>query len=238
MKLDILAFAAHPDDIELTASGTMLRHKALGYKLGIVDLTRGELGTRGTVEDREKEAAAASLIMQLDARENLGMEDGFFENNYTNKLKVIEAIRAYKPDTILCNAVSDRHIDHGRASTLVSEACFLSGLRKIETFREGKAQEAWRPRQVLHYIQDRYIKPDVVIDITAYFQQKMECVLAFKTQFYDPNSEEPETPISGKDFLDYLESRAREMGRYINVSYGEGFTVERPVGVADLTKLS
>lgn len=237
MKLDILAFAAHPDDVELTASGTMLHHKALGYKIGIVDLTRGELGTRGTAEDREKEAADASKVMQLDARENLGMADGFFEVNEANKLKVIEAIRAYRPDTVLCNAVSDRHIDHGRASTLVSEACFLSGLRKIETSRDGKLQEAWRPRQVLHYIQDRYIKPDVVVDITPYFEKKMECVLAFKTQFYDPNSAEPETLISGKDFLRYLESRSREMGRYINASYGEGFTVERPVGAEDLTKL-
>lgn len=236
MKVKILAFAAHPDDVELGAAGTLLKHKALGHTVGIIDLTRGELGTRGSADDRDIEAKASAEIMHLDVRENLDMGDGFFENNKANKLKIIESIRAYQPDIVLCNAVEDRHIDHGRASTLVSEACFLSGLRKISTSRNGIEQTAWRPKSVYHYIQDRYQKPDLVIDVTEFYDKKMQCIMAFKTQFYDPNSEEPNTPISGKDFIHYLDGRSREMGRYIGCEYGEGFTVERPLGVKDLTE--
>ena len=237
MKIDLLAFAAHPDDVELTASGTLLRHKSLGYRIGIVDLTRGQLGTRGTAEDRDRESADAARIMDLDVRENLGMDDGFFRNDPSHQLKVIEAIRAYQPEIVICNAVSDRHIDHGRASTLVSESCFLSGLRKIETVRNGKPQEAWRPRAVYHSIQDRYIHPDLIVDITPFIEKKREAILAYKTQFYNPDSAEPQTPISSSDFLDFLDARAREFGRTIGVTYGEGFTVERTPGIDDLLSL-
>ncbi|MBI1222025.1 MAG: bacillithiol biosynthesis deacetylase BshB1 [Bacteroidetes bacterium] len=240
MKLDILAFAAHPDDVELACSGTLMRQKDLGQRIGVVDLTRGQLGTRGTVETREQEAKEASRLMHLDVRENLGMEDGFFQNDPAHQLKVIEAIRAYRPKVVLCNAVSDRHIDHGKASALVSDACFLSGLRKIETSRDGKSQEAWRPKAVYHYIQDRFIQPDLVVDITAYFDRKMEVIQAYKTQFYqgDKMDKMPETPISSKDFFDFLEARCREFGRPIGATYGEGFTVERVPGVDDLLQLS
>ncbi len=237
MKIDLLAFAAHPDDVELTASGTLLRHKSLGYRIGIVDLTRGQLGTRGTAEDRDRESADAARIMDLDVRENLGMDDGFFRNDPAHQLRVIEAIRAYQPEIVICNAVSDRHIDHGRASTLVSESCFLSGLRKIETVRNGKSQEAWRPKAVYHSIQDRYIHPDLIVDITPFIEKKREAILAYKTQFYNPDSSEPQTPISSSDFLDFLDARAREFGRTIGVTYGEGFTVERTPGIDDLLSL-
>ncbi len=237
MKLDILAFGAHPDDVELSASGTLLRHRDAGYSIGIVDLTEGELGTRGTVDDRRREAARASEILGLDVRENLGMADGFFEVNRENQLKVIEVIRAYQPRIVLCNAISDRHIDHGRASRLVSESCFLAGLRKISTRRNGEEQEVWRPEAVYHYIQDRHIKPDVVVDISGYWEKKKSCILAFSTQFYNPESPEPSTPISSLDFLDFMEGRARDMGRSAGFSHGEGFTVERVPGVKDLFQL-
>lgn len=238
MKIDVLAFAAHPDDVELTAAGTLLRHKEKGYTIGIVDLTQGELGTRGNAETRKAESQKASQILGLDIRENLGMSDGFFENNQANQLLVIEAIRAYQPEIILCNSVSDRHIDHGRASKLVSDAAFLSGLVKIETHREGLVQKPWRPKAVYHYIQDRYIHPDLVVDITPYFEQKQKAILAYETQFYNSNNEMPQTPISSKDFLDFLEGRALEFGRIIGTRYGEGFTVERSPGVDDLMGLS
>lgn len=237
MKIDLLAFAAHPDDVELTASGTLMRHKALGYSIGIIDITAGQLGTRGTPATRIEEAADASKILELDVRENLGMEDGFFVNDKTHQLKVIEVLRAYQPDVVFCNAIRDRHIDHGKGASLVSDACFLSGLAKIETFRDGKKQEPWRPKAVYHYIQDRYIEPDFVVDITDFFERKKESILAYKTQFYSGDSTLPQTPISSKDFLDFLEGRARDFGRSIGVKFAEGFTVERTPGVEDVFDL-
>ena len=237
MKLDILAFAAHPDDIELAASGTVMAHIALGKKVGIVDLTRGEMGTRGSATVRDKEAEASSKILGINVRENLRMRDGFFTNNEEHQLKVIEMIRKYKPEIVLCNSEVDRHIDHGRGANLVHNACFLSGLRKIETHQHGLLQESWRPKSVYHYIQDYLTKPDIIIDITPYFERKMESIQAFSSQFYDPNSTEPESPISTQDFIKFLEGRAREFGRLIGVTYGEGFTVKRSIGAKNLTDL-
>ena len=239
MKLDILAFAAHPDDVELAAAGTLLAHIALGKKVGIVDLTRGELGTRGSAELRDEEAAESSNIIGIHARENLRMRDGFFVKDEESLLKVITMLRKYQPEIVLCNSETDRHIDHGRAGDLVHDACFLSGLRKIETQLDGKTQEAWRPKSTYHYIQDYYTKPDVIFDITPYFKQKNEAIKAFKSQFLNPasNTNEPETPISSADFWAFLEGRARQFGRLINVTYAEGFTVKRPIGSTDLTKL-
>jgi bacillithiol biosynthesis deacetylase BshB1 len=232
LKLHILAFAAHPDDVELSAAGTVLKHIDMGYKAGIVDLTRGELGTRGTPEDRDREAVAAAEFMGLSARENLGLHDGFFTNDEESQRKVITAIRKYRPEIVLCNAVRDRHIDHGKGSELVADSCFLSGLAKIDT-----GQEAWRPRAVYHYIQDRYIHPAFVVDITAYMEKKIETVMCFKSQFYNPDSDEPETPISSLAFLEFLRARAREMGRQAGYEFAEGFTVERYPGVTDLLML-
>ncbi len=237
MKLDILAFSAHPDDVELSASGTVLKHIAAGKKVGIIDLTQGELGSRGTPETRKAEAEDSSKILGLTVRHNLKMADGFFEINENNKRLIIEQIRKYKPDIILANADCDRHPDHGRASKLVSEAVFLSGLCKLNTEIGGVAQEPHRPSAVYHYIQDYYIEPDIVIDVTDFFEQKMQSILAFKTQFFDPNSSEPETPISSKEFMEYVESRMRHFGRPIGVEYAEGFTVERYPGVDLLTDL-
>jgi bacillithiol biosynthesis deacetylase BshB1 len=237
MKLDILAFAAHPDDVELSASGTVLKHIAAGKKVGIIDLTQGELGSRGTQETRKEEAAVSSQILGLSARHNLKMADGFFEINEENKRLIIEQIRKYKPDIILANAVSDRHPDHGRASKLVSEAAFLSGLVKVNTTLDGEMQMPHRPTAIYHYIQDYYMKPDIVVDVTDFIEEKMKSILAFKTQFFDPKSSEPETPISGKDFLEFVESRMRQFGRPIGVKYAEGFTAERYPGVDLLTDL-
>ena len=237
MKLDILAFSAHPDDVELSASGTVLKHIAAGKKVGIIDLTQGELGSRGTPETRKAEAEDSSKILGLTVRHNLKMADGFFEINEDNKRTIIEQIRKYRPDIILANADSDRHPDHGRASKLVSEAVFLSGLCKLNTEIGGVTQEPHRPSAVYHYIQDYYIEPDIVIDVTDFFEQKMQSILAFKTQFFDPNSSEPETPISSKEFMEYVESRMRHFGRPIGVEYAEGFTVERYPGVDLLTDL-
>ncbi len=238
MKLHILAFAAHPDDVELASSGTLLRHKAEGKNIGIVDLTRGELGTRGTPELRAVESAKASELLQLDYRANLGLADGFFSKNENSLKAIIQQLRHTQPDVVLANAVSDRHIDHGRAADLVADACFLSGLRKIETEFEGKQQEPWRPKAVYHYIQDRYIHPSLVVDITPYWELKMAAIKAYSSQFYNENSTEPQTPISSAEFIEFLEARAREMGRIIGVTYGEGFTTQRAVGVSDLTSLS
>ncbi len=237
MKLDILAFAAHPDDIELSCSGTLMKAISQGKKVGIVDLTQGELGSRGTIETRYEEAAEASKIMGIDVRLNLRMADGFFEINEENKLLIAEQIRKFKPTIVLANAVEDRHPDHGRASQLVSEACFLAGLRKIETFYEGEMQEAHRPKAVYHYIQDHYIHPDFAVDVTAFMDRKVECIKAYKTQFYDPNSTEPMTPISGAEFFDFIKGRMMQFGRPIGAQYAEGFTVERIPGVEDLFDL-
>lgn len=237
MKVDILAFAAHPDDVELSASGTILKHIAQGKKVAIVDLTQGELGSRGTIDTRYEEAEHASNILGISARVNLKMPDGFFEINQPNKLKIIEQIRHFKPDIVIANAPSDRHPDHGRASQLVSEACFLSGLLKIETSINGVLQDKWRPKAVYHYVQDRYLKPDFVVDISAHIDKKIESILAYKTQFYTPEDDGPKTPISGEDFIEFLKGRWREFGRAINADYAEGFTAERYIGVEDITQL-
>jgi len=232
MKLDILAIAAHPDDVELACSGTVIRHVRMGKKVGIVDLTRGELGTRGDVSTRDRESAEASKILGIAVRENLNLKDGFLNEDEASFLKIIGAIRKFQPDIILCNADSDRHPDHGIAGKLVSRACFLSGLIKIET-----GQPAWRPTVVYHYIQDRFIHPHVVIDISDVFEERMKSILAYKSQFFDPDNKEPVTPIATFEFMENLKGRALQFGRLINVQYGEGFTVERPVGAKSLTGL-
>jgi bacillithiol biosynthesis deacetylase BshB1 len=236
-KVDILAFAAHPDDIELACSGTIMKHLAAGKRVAIVDLTGGELGSRGTIDTRAIESADADKIMGLSSRTNLGMADGFFENNEENKRKIIEQIRRFQPEIILANAISDRHPDHARASKLVSEASFYSGLQKVETTFQGKIQLHHRPKAVYHYIQDHYARPDFVIDITDFSELKMKTILAYKTQFYNPNSTEPQTPISSKEFIDFLYGRMADFGRSIGAKYGEGFTVERIPGVELLTSL-
>jgi bacillithiol biosynthesis deacetylase BshB1 len=237
MKLDILAFAAHPDDVELSAAGTLMKHIADGKKVGIVDLTQGELGSRGSIETRYEEAAVASKIMGIHARENLKMADGFFEISEANKLLIIEQIRRFRPEIVLMNAVSDRHPDHGRGSQLVSEACFLAGLIRVETEWEGVAQEAYRPKAVYHYIQDYYIEPDFVVDVTQFVDRKLEAIYAFKSQFFNANSHEPETPISGENFQEFLTGRMMQFGRPIGVKYAEGFTIERFIGVDSLFDL-
>ncbi len=236
-KLDILAFGAHPDDVELGCGATVAKEVANGKKVGIVDLTRGELGTRGSAEIRDQEAAAAAKILGVSIRENLGMADGFFVNDREHQLKIIEMVRKYRPEVVLCNAIDDRHIDHGKGSKLVSDACFLSGLKKIETSLNGKPQEHWRPKVVYHYIQWKNIEPDFVVDVSGFIDKKTEAVLAYGSQFYDPKSNEPETPISSKNFLDSINYRARDLGRLIGVSHAEGFTAERYIAVDNLGDL-
>ena len=199
--------------------------------MGILDLTRGELGTRGTVENRDEEAKAAAEILGVVMRHNLEFSDGFFQNNTSHQLEIIKILRKYRPDIVLCNAVEDRHIDHGKGAKLVSDACFLSGLRKIETINDGKSQTAWRPKQVFHYIQWKNLEPDFVVDITGYMDKKLDSVLAYKTQFFDQNSKEPQTPISSANFLDSITYRARDLGRLINTEHAEGFTADRYVAV-------
>jgi bacillithiol biosynthesis deacetylase BshB1 len=237
VKLDILAFGAHPDDVELGCSGTLAKEVALGKQVGIVDLTRGELGTRGSVEIRNSESAKASAILGVQVRENLDMRDGFFVNDEAHQLKVIEMIRKYQPEIVLCNAIQDRHIDHGKGSQLVSDACFLSGLTKIESHYNGQKQAAWRPKMVYHYIQWQTIEPDFVVDISDFMTQKMEAVQAYASQFYDPNSKEPVTPIASKNFLESIQYRAQDLGRLVGVTYAEGFTTERYVTVNSLGDL-
>ncbi|MFN5910270.1 MAG: bacillithiol biosynthesis deacetylase BshB1 [Bacteroidota bacterium] len=237
MKLDILAFAAHPDDVELSCAGTIMKHIDQGKKVGIIDLTEGELGSRGTAETRREEAKAASEIMGLHRRDNLRMRDGFFELSESNKRLIIEQIRKYRPEIVLANAMSDRHPDHGRAGKLVSEACYLAGLRKIETIHEGVVQEAHRPRAVYHYIQDYYMAPDFVVDVTGYVDRKIEAIKVYKTQFYDPESIEPQTPISGAEFIEFLKGRMIQNGRIAKTEYAEAYTVERAPGVNDLFDL-
>lgn len=237
MKVDILAIGAHPDDIELSASGTIMHQIALGKTVAIVDLTEGELGSRGTAETRYKEAAAASEIMGISDRVNLNLGDGFFELNKENKLRIIEQIRRFQPEVVLVNAYSDRHPDHGRAATLAKDACFLSGLLKIETTLEGVEQEKWRPKAVYGYIQDHHLKPDFIVDISAYVERKLAAIQAYETQFYQPGKEGPKTPISGKDFIDFLKGRWAQFGRTIGVDYAEGFTVDRAIGIDDITTL-
>lgn len=237
MKLDILAFGAHPDDVELSCGATIAKEISLGKKVGIVDLTRGELGTRGTAEIRDMEAADAANILGVAVRENLLFKDGFFVNDQEHQLEVIKMIRKYRPDVVLCNAIDDRHIDHGKGSKLVSDACFLSGLMKIETLLDGKAQEAWRPKQVYHYIQWKNLVPDFVVDVTGFMDTKVASLMAYKSQFYDPNSTEPVTPIATKNFKDSILYRAADLGRLINTEHAEGFTAERYVAVNSLADL-
>ncbi|MCZ8197668.1 MAG: bacillithiol biosynthesis deacetylase BshB1 [Flavobacterium sp.] len=237
MKLDILAFGAHPDDVELSCSGTIAKEISLGRKVGIVDLTRGELGTRGSAEIRDIEAANAAIILGVHVRENLNMRDGFFINDEKHQLEVIKMIRKYKPEIVLCNAIDDRHIDHSKGSRLVSDACFLSGLRRIETQLDGVNQEAWRPKVVYHYIQWKVLEPDFVVDITGFMDIKEQSILAYSSQFYDPNSKEPESPISSKNFLDSVRYRAQDLGRIVGVESAEGYTVERYLTVNSLSDL-
>lgn len=237
MKLDILVFAVHPDDAELGCSGTILKHIAAGYKVGIVDLTRGELGTRGTAETRDSESVESTKILGLHVRENLEMRDGFFRNDEEHQLKIIQMIRKYSPEIVLCNALHDRHPDHGRASDLVYDALFLSGLPKIKTYMDGTEQQSHRPRLLLNYIQDRYIQPDIIVDVTEFWDKKLECIRAFKTQFYSSESNEPETYISSPDFLKAIEARSRELGKSIGAIHGEGFTSKKLLGIDNLLDL-
>lgn len=239
MKLDILAFGAHPDDVELSCAGTIAKEIANGKTVGIVDLTRGELGTRGTAETRDAEAADAAKILGVSERVNLEFADGFFVNDKKHQLEIIKMIRKYQPEIVLCNAVSDRHIDHGKGSSLVSDACFLSGLLKIDTKCNDTEtyQDPWRPKHVYHYIQWKYLEPDFVVDISGFMEKKMASVLAYKTQFYDPKSTEPQTPISSKNFTDSVVYRAQDFGRIVGVDYAEGYTVERYPAVNSLFNL-
>lgn len=238
MKLDILVIAAHPDDAELACSGTIASHIAKGYRVGIVDLTHGEMGTRGTPEIRLKESEDAAGILGLSARENLGFKDVFFKDDEYHQIELIKIIRKYQPEIVLANTISDRHPDHGKGASLATNACFMSGLRRIETKLNGEFQAAWRPQFVYHYIQNNYIEPDFIVDITDYWDIKVSSILAFKSQFYDPESKEPTSFISSPEFLPFIESRARDLGHRIMTKYGEGFTIERHIGVKDLFDLN
>ena len=237
MKLDILAIGVHPDDVELGCAATIAKEISLGKKVGILDLTRGELGTRGSAEIRDKEATKAAELLGVEIRVNLAFADGFFVNDKEHQLEVIKMIRKFQPEIVLCNAVDDRHIDHGKGSKLVSDACFLSGLRRIETTLDGELQQAWRPKHVYHYIQWKNLEPDFVVDVTGFMDAKMEAVKAYGSQFYDPSSKEPVSPIATKNFLNSVLYRAQDLGRLIGTEAGEGFTVERYVAVESLDKL-
>ena len=237
MKLDLLAFGVHPDDVELSCAGVLLLEKKNGKKTGVIDLTEGELGTRGTAQTRKQEAADAAKILGVDIRENLGMADGFFENNETHQRKIITALRAYRPEIVLCNAVEDRHPDHGRSSKLVADAAFLSGLMKIDTEQNGKPQTAWRPKYVFSYIQDRMLQPDFVIDISDVFDRKIEAIKAYRTQFHTGDAEGPSTYISTPDFLDSVVYRHKWFGKMIGVRYAEGFRSEKMIGMKNFDAL-
>lgn len=237
MKLDILALAAHPDDTELGCAGTLLVHIAQGQNVGVVDFTRGELGTRGSAEIRDQEAADSAKLMGLEIRENLGFRDGFFINDESHQLAIIQKIRKFRPEILLVNAPEDRHPDHGRASEVSVTASFLSGLKRIETKDDGKIQEPWRPKAVYHYVQSHYIQPDFIMDISGHWSKKMETIMVFKSQFFNPNNKEEDTYISSEIFIKSIEARALEFGRTIGAKYGEGFTVDRTLGVDDLFKL-
>ncbi|MBP8793043.1 MAG: bacillithiol biosynthesis deacetylase BshB1 [Lutibacter sp.] len=237
MKLDILAIGAHPDDVELGCGATLAKEISLGKKVGIIDLTRGELGTRGSAEIRDKEASDAAKILGISVRENLRFADGFFMNDEQHQLEVVKMIRKYRPNIVLCNAVDDRHIDHPKGSKLVSDACFLSGLRRISTQLNGEEQQEWRPKQVYHYIQWKNSDPDFVVDVTGFMDLKVKAVKAYSSQFYDPNSKEPTSPISSKNFLDSIHYRAQDLGRIVGVEFAEGFNSERYVAVKNLDNL-
>ena len=239
MKLDILAFGSHPDDVELGCGATLAKEIAKGKKVGIIDLTRGELGTRGSAETRDEESEEAAKILGVAMRTNMEFADGFFVNDRHHQIELIKQIRKFKPEIVICNAVEDRHIDHAKGSKLVSDACFLSGLLKVDTICEDTDgwQEPWRPKAVYHYIQWKNLSPDIVVDVTGFMDIKMKSVLAYKTQFYDPKSDQPETPISSKNFAESVEYRARDLGRLIGVEHGEGYTVERLPAVDSLFDL-
>lgn len=237
MKLDILAIGAHPDDVELGCGATLAKEIASGKKVGILDLTRGELGTRGSAMLRDIEAKAAAAILGVAVRENLALADGFFENNKESQLKIIQVIRKYRPDIVLCNAITDRHIDHAKGSKLASDACFLSGLVKIETSYKGSLQDKWRPKFVYHYIQWQHIEPEIVVDVTGFIDKKSEAVFAYKSQFHNPESKDGDTPISSITFKESIHYRARDLGRLIGTDYAEGFTVERYPAVKSLFDL-
>jgi bacillithiol biosynthesis deacetylase BshB1 len=237
LKLDILAVGAHPDDVELGCGATLVKEISLGKKVGILDLTRGELGTRGSAEIRDQEAKNAAEILGVEIRENLAFSDGFFINDKSHQLEIIKIIRKYKPNVVLCNAFKDRHIDHSKGSKLVSDACFLSGLVKIETQLNGKVQDAWRPKQVYHYIQWENLTPDFVVDVSGFIDTKLAAVKAYSSQFYNPNSTEPSSPISSKNFLDSIVYRAQDLGRLIGTTHAEGFNTERYIAVENLDKL-
>ncbi|TAG56831.1 MAG: bacillithiol biosynthesis deacetylase BshB1 [Cytophagales bacterium] len=234
MKLDILAIAAHPDDVELACSGTLMVQKALGNTCGILDLTKGEMGTRGTIEIRKIESENATQIIGIDVRENINLGDCKFENNLNNQVKIIEIIRKYQPEIVLINAPEDRHPDHGRASKLSSDACFYAGLKKIETFENKILQNPWRPKQVFHYVQDKMLTVDFVIDITPYFESKMKSIKAYSSQFFNPNSSEPSTYIADEKYFSYIEARATEFGHSIGVRYGEGFIKQKQIGIKNI----
>lgn len=237
IKLDILAIGAHPDDVELGCGATLAKEISLGKKVGIIDLTRGELGTRGTAEIRDQESKEAAKILAVEIRENMGFADGFFRNDEAHQKELIRIIRKYKPEIILCNAVEDRHIDHSKGSSLVSDACFLSGLRKIETDDKGEKQEAWRPDKVYHYMQWRNLEPDFVVEVNDFIGIKEAAIKAYASQFFDPDSDEPESPISSKNFIESVIYRARDLGRIVGVEYAEGFNVERNIAVRSLDDL-
>jgi bacillithiol biosynthesis deacetylase BshB1 len=237
MKLDILAFGAHPDDVEMSAGGTLAYQSSLGHSCGIIDLTAGDLGTRGTVETRLKEATAAAKILGVQARENLRFRDGFFQNDEEHQLEVIKMIRKYQPEIVICNAPTDRHPDHGKGAELLRVSSFLAGLRKIETKLNGEFQQAYRPRLVLQYIQFQDLKPDIILSIGDKMEQKMQSVEAYRSQFYDPSSSEPKTVISSKHFLNSIRNRSMDMGRLIGVDYAEGFLSPQNIGTNDIMNL-
>lgn len=237
MKLDILAIGAHPDDVELSCAGTLAKEISVGRKVGILDLTRGELGTRGSAEIRDQEAKKAAEILGVAVRENLGFSDGFFINDRAHQLEIIKMIRKYRPEIVICNAIDDRHIDHGKGAKLVADSCFLSGLRKIETRYRENDQAEWRPKQVFHYIQWKNLSPDIVVDVTGFMDKKMNSVKAYESQFFNQSSNEPETPISSNNFFESITYRARDLGRLIGTEYAEGYTVNRLLAVDSLFDL-
>ncbi len=238
MKLDLVVLAAHPDDAEMSCGGTIASAIAQGKKVGIIDFTKGELGTRGTPEIRAAESATASEILNISIRENLGFRDGFFKNDEEHQMKLIAAIRRYQPDVVLANAIEDRHPDHGRGAALAVDACFYSGLRMIQTLNiDGTPQQAWRPKALYHYIQDRFIKPDLVVDISDYWNLKEASIRAYKSQFHDPNSTEPESYLTSPEFLEFLKARSQEMGHTIGAKFGEGYTKTKMIGIKDFFSL-
>lgn len=238
MKLDVLAIGAHPDDVELGCSGALINEVKRGKKVGIIDLTQGELGTRGTIETRYQEAADAARIIGVQVRENLKFRDGFFVNDETHQLKLISAIRKYRPEIVLGNILDDRHPDHGKAGNLIYDSCFLSGLRQVKTTDEnGREQEKWRPKYLFHYIQDRFYEPDLIVDISDVWEERMASIKAYKTQFHDPNSTEPQTYLSNPEFLDAITGRARLLGKRIGVQFAEGFISKKNIGIRNFDAL-